>query len=75
MPSKLRWGLLISIPGYHVVGYPEVILEKPLGLPPDREMEFYIDLVLEARLVSIDLIAWYLQNWPSWTPSEIRSDT
>ena len=53
MPSKLRWGLLISIPGYHVVGYPEVILEKPLGLPPNREMEFYIDLVLEARLVSI----------------------
>lgn len=32
---------------------PEVILEGPPGLPPDMEVEFYIDLLIETLLVSI----------------------
>ena len=40
-------------PGLHVVEFFDVFPEELLGLQPDREIEFYIDLIPGAQLVSI----------------------
>ena len=46
-------------PGLHVVEeFLNVFPDELPGLPPDREIEFWLDLILGTQPVSIQLIGW-----------------
>ena len=42
--------------------FPDVFLDDIAGLPPDKEMEFTIDLILGTRPFLVLLIRWLLQS-------------
>ena len=45
-----------------VKDYPDVFPEELLGIPPDRDIEFCIELLLDTQPISIPHTAWLQQN-------------
>jgi hypothetical protein len=48
-----------------VCEYLDVFLEELLGMPPDRDIDFSIELLLDIAPLLKDLIEWMLRIWVS----------
>ncbi|GKA13052.1 putative reverse transcriptase domain-containing protein [Tanacetum coccineum] len=58
-----------------VKDFPEVFLDDLYGLPPIREIEFWIELTLGATPVAKSSYVWHLLNWRSYRDNSRNSKT
>jgi hypothetical protein len=53
----------LAVESIYVVDFMDVFPEELPGMPPEREVEFYIDLLPGTASMQRGRTAWHLQNW------------